>query len=74
MLLDFINIGPPRSFYDDIHFKITKLYRNVKEEVMERFHDDPLTLQATLPFPPYTVANWRHILLNWCTTVECGCG
>lgn len=57
MLIDFVDTGPPRSFYDNVYFKITKLYWNVEEEVVGNFHDDPLTLHVTFPFPPYIVAN-----------------
>ena len=63
-----INIGPPGSLHDSAHFKSTELYRKVEEGVMGGFHDDPLTLPAALPFPPYIVADRGYPLLSWCIT------
>ena len=35
---------------------------------MGGFHDDPMTWPATLPFPPYIVADKGYPLLSWCIT------
>ena len=63
-----INTGPPGSLHDSAHFKSTELYRKVEAGVMGGFHDDPLTLPAALPFPPYIVADRGYPLLSWCIT------
>lgn len=52
-----INTGPPGSLHDSAHFKSTELYRKVEQGIMGGFHDDPKTLEAGLPFPPYIVAD-----------------
>ena len=63
-----VNTGPPGSLHDSAHFKITELYRKVEEGVMGGFHDDPLTWESGLPFPPYLVADRGYPLLSWCIT------
>ena len=63
-----INTGPPGSLHGSAHFKSTELYRKVEEGVMSGFHDDPMTLSAALPFPPYIVADRGYPLLSWCIT------
>ena len=63
-----VNTGPPGSLHDSAHFKSTELYRKVEEGVMGGFHDDPMTLPASLPFPPYIVADRGYPLLSWCIT------
>ena len=63
-----VNTGPPGSLHDSAHFKSTELYRKVEEGVMGGFHDDPMTLPAALPFPPYIVADCGYPLLSWCIT------
>jgi hypothetical protein len=63
-----INTGPPGSLHDSAHFKSTELYRKVEEGIMGGFHDDPLTWEAGLPFPPYLVADRGYPLLSWCIT------
>jgi hypothetical protein len=63
-----VNTGPPGSLHDSAHFKSTELYRKVEEGVMGGFHDDPMTLPASLPFPPYLVADRGYPLLSWCIT------
>ena len=63
-----INTGPPGSLHDSAHFKSTELYRKVEEGIMGGFHDDPLTWEAGLPFPPYIVADRGYPLLSWCIT------
>lgn len=52
-----VNTGPPGSLHDSAHFKSTELYRKVEEGIMHGFHDDPLSWEAGLPFPPYIVAD-----------------
>ena len=64
----FINMTPPRSLHDSVHFKITELYQKVEERIMGGFHDDPLTWPAGLSFPPYIVGDRRYPLLSWCIT------
>ena len=63
-----INTGPPGFLHDSEHFKSTELYRKVEEGTMGGFHDDPLTWEVGLPFPPYIVADWGYPLLSWCIT------
>ena len=63
-----VNMGQPDSLHDSAHFKSSELYRKVEEGVMGGFHDDPLTWPATLPFPPYIVADRGYPLLSWCIT------
>ena len=63
-----VNTGPPGSLHDSAHFKSTELYRKVEEGVMGGFHDDPMTWHASLPFPPYIVADRGYPLLSWCIT------
>ena len=63
-----VNTGPPGSLHDSAHFKSTELYRKVEEGVMGGFHDDPLTWESGLPFPPYLVADRGYPLLSWCIT------
>ena len=63
-----VNTGPPGSLHDSAHFKSTELYRKVEMGVMGGFHDDPMTWPATLPFPPYIVADRGYPLLSWCIT------
>ena len=63
-----INTGPPSSLHDSAHFKSTELYRKVEEGIMGGFHDDPLTWDARLPFPPYILADRGYPLLSWCIT------
>ena len=63
-----VNIGHPGSLHDSAHFKSSELYRRVEEGIMGGFHDDPLTLPAGLPFPPYIVADRGYPLLSWCIT------
>jgi hypothetical protein len=63
-----MNTGPSGSLHDSEHFKSSELYRKVEEGVMGGFHDDPMTLPAGLPFPPYIVADCGHPLLSWCIT------
>ena len=63
-----INTGPPGSLHDSAHFKSTELYRKVEEGIMGGFHDDPLTWDAGLPFPPYIIADRGYPLLSWCIT------
>ena len=63
-----INTGPPGSLHDSAHFKSSELYRKVEEGIMGGFHDDPLTWEAGLPFPPYIVADRGYPLLSWCIT------
>ena len=63
-----INTGPPGSLHDSAHFKSSELYRRVEEGIMGGFHDDPLTWDAGLPFPPYIVADRGYPLLSWCIT------
>ena len=63
-----INTGPPGSLHDSAHFKSTELYRKVEEGIMGGFHDDPLTWDAGLPFPPYILADRGYPLLSWCIT------
>ena len=63
-----VNTGPPGSLHDSAHFKSTELYRKVELGVMGGFHDDPMTLPAGLPFPPYIVADRGYPLLSWCIT------
>ena len=63
-----LDTGPPGSLHDSAHFKSSELYRKVEEGVMGGFHDDPLTLPAALPFPPYIVADRGYPLLSWCIT------
>ena len=60
-----VNTGPPGSLHDSAHFKSTELYRKVEEGVMGGFHDDPMALPASLPFPPYIVADRGYPLLSW---------
>ena len=64
----FINTGPPGSLHDSAHFKSTELYRKVEERIMGGFHDDPLTWETCLPFPPYLVADRGYPLLSWYIT------
>ena len=61
-----INTGPPSSLHDSAHFKSTELYRKVEEGIMGGFHDDPLSWEAGLPFPPYIVADRGYPMLSWC--------
>ena len=63
-----INTGPPGSLHDSAHFKSTELYRKVEAGTMGGFHDDPLTWEAGLPFPPYIVGDRGYPLLSWCIT------
>lgn len=35
---------------------------------MGGFHEDPMTLPAALPFPPYIMADRGYPLLSWCIT------
>ena len=63
-----INTGPPGSLHDSAHFKSTELYRKVEAGIMGGFHDDPLTWEAGLPFPPYILADRGYPLLSWCIT------
>ena len=63
-----INTGPLGSLHDSAHFKSTELYRRVDEGTMGGFHDNPLSLPAGLPFPPYIVADRGYPLLSWCIT------
>ena len=63
-----INTGPPGSLHDSAHFKTTELYRKAVEGTMGDFHDDPLTWDTALPFPPYLVADRGYPLLSWCIT------
>ena len=63
-----VNTGPPGSLHDSAHFKSTELYRKVEEGIMPGFHDDPLSWEAGLPFPPYIVADRGYPLLSWCIT------
>ena len=52
-----INTGPPGSLHDSAHLRSTELYRKVEEGIMPGFHDDPMSLPAGFPFPPYIVAD-----------------
>lgn len=63
-----INTGPPGSLHDSAHFKSSELYRKVEEGIMGGFHDDPLSWDAALPFPPYILADRGYPLLSWCIT------
>ena len=63
-----MNTGPPGSLHDNAHFKSTELYRKVEEGIMGGFHDDPLTWDASLSFPPYILADRGYPLLSWCIT------
>ena len=63
-----INTGPPGSLHNSAHFKSTELYRKAEEGTMGGFHDDPLTWDTALPFPPYLVADRGYPLLSWCIT------
>jgi hypothetical protein len=63
-----INTGPPGSLHDSAYFKSSELYRKVEEGLMGGFHDDPLSWETGLPFPPYIVADRGYPLLSWCIT------
>ena len=63
-----VNTGPPGFLHDSAHFKSTELYRKVEAGIMGGFHDDPLTWDSRLPFPPYIVADRGYPLLSWCIT------
>ena len=63
-----INTGPPGSLHDSAHFKSTELYRKADEGTMGGFHDDPLSWDTCLPFPPYLVVDRGYPLLSWCIT------
>ena len=63
-----VNTGPPGSLHDSAHFKTSELYQKVEEGTMGGFHDEPLTWEVGLPFPPYIVGDRGYPLLSWCIT------